>query len=340
MKWNLCGALAAMVLAAGQPAAAQPVDDATVASARALGQEGLAAYDAEDYAEAAEKLGAAFNATRVPTLGLWLARALAKTGRLVEASERYGEVLRLSVQPGQQEETQRQAKADAAKELAALRPRIPTLVVQVSGADAKDVEVTVDDAKVPSSLLVVPRPVNPGTRVVTGKLGTQEVTESVTLAEGEKQTVELKLGASAPTAEPATAATGPEPEHVSDESPDTEDQAVADAEEQPDSLQRLGAYASLGVGGVGLLLGSITGVMVLSKKAKLEDEGCVDYHCYTSQKDDVDSINSLRTISTVGFVLGGVGLAAGVTLLLTEPKAKETVALRIGPTSAGISGRF
>ena len=72
-------------------------------------------------------------------------------------------MLRLAVQPGQQEETQRQAKADAATELAALRPRVPTLVVQVSGADAKDVEVTVDGAKVPSSLLVVPRPVNPGT---------------------------------------------------------------------------------------------------------------------------------------------------------------------------------
>ena len=91
---------------------------------------------------------------------------------------------------------------------------------------------------------------------------------------------------------------------------------------------------------MGLLLGSITGAMVLSKKAKLEDEGCVNYHCYTSQQDDVDSINSLRTISTVGFVLGGVGLAAGVTLLLTAPKAKETVALRIGPISAGIRGRF
>ena len=49
------------------------------------------------------------------------------------------------------------------------------------------------------------------------------MTERATLAEGDKQTVELKLDSSTPTAEPATTGTGPEPEHVADQSPDTED---------------------------------------------------------------------------------------------------------------------
>src|SRR5512145_3312082 len=114
-------ALAAAVLAT-PPAWAESaqVDDATRGAARTMGQEGLDAYDAGKYGEAVEKLGAAYAAAAVPTLGLWLARALAKSGQLVEASERYGEVTRLKLQPGQDEDTQRQAQADAETERAAL----------------------------------------------------------------------------------------------------------------------------------------------------------------------------------------------------------------------------
>ncbi|MBN2195416.1 MAG: hypothetical protein JW751_21535 [Polyangiaceae bacterium] len=110
--------------------AAEPVDDATRAAARAIGEEGLDAYDAGRFEEAVEKLESAHAAVPVPTLGLWLARALAKSGKLVEASERYGEVTRLQVEAGQDKDKQREAQADAHKERAALLPLIPDLRIQ------------------------------------------------------------------------------------------------------------------------------------------------------------------------------------------------------------------
>jgi hypothetical protein len=325
--------LAAMVLLLGHGAYGQPVDDATRGAARAMGQEGLDAFDAGKYEEAAEKLGAAFDVIQVPTLGLWLARSLVKTGKLVEASERYGEVTRLKVQPNQQEDTQKQAQAEAAQERVALQPRIPTLRVQVEGADAKAVEVTVEGVKVPTALLAAPRPTNPGKRVVQGKLGDQVVTEEVTLAEGESRTVVLKFGAPPVVAAPPKPAAVPVP-------PELAPAPVQDAGVGSGSDQRIAGYVSLGVGGVGLVLGVVTGLVAQGKKTALEDAGCVGGHCYPSQQDDVDSYNSMRTFSTVGFIAGGVGIAAGVTLLLTAPKDQEHVALWLGPTSAGVKGRF
>jgi hypothetical protein len=181
--------------------------------------------------------------------------------------------------------------------------------------------------------------VNPGTRVVIGKLGEQVVTQEVSVAEGENRTVELKFGAAPAAAapEPAPAAPAPRPPPAA---PPPAAPPPADAGTDRGATQRLGAYVSLGVGGAGILVGTITGFLVLGKKGDLEDAGCVDYHCYTTQQDDVDSMNSLRTISTVSFVVGAVGAAAGVTLLLTAPKADQNVALTVGPQWAGVHGRF
>jgi hypothetical protein len=250
-----------------------------------------------------------------------------KTGKLVEASERYGEVTRLKVQPGQQEDVQKRAQADAAQERAALQPRVPTLRVKVEGAEPKAVEVTVEGVKVPTPLLAAPRPTNPGKRVVRGRLGARVVTEEVTLAEGESRAVILKFGA-----EPTLPA-GPTPAKV-------EPQPPADPGAAPGSGQRIAGYVGLGVGGAGLVLGTVMGLVAGHKKSTLETEGCLGTHCYPTQQGDVDSYNSMRTVSTVGFIVGGVGIAAGVTLLLTAPSRKEGVALWIGPRSAGLGGSF
>jgi len=101
---------------------------------------------------------------------------------------------------------------------------------------------------------------------------------------------------------------------------------------------------SLGVGGAGLVVGAVTGVMVFSKKAQLDKGDCVGSVCGPTERSNVDTYMTLRTVSTAGLVVGAVGVAAGVTLLLTAPKSNPTaesyVAPWLGVASAGVAGRF
>ena len=99
----------------------------------------------------------------------------------------------------------------------------------------------------------------------------------------------------------------------------------------------------VGVGGAGILLGSVTGVMMISKQGDLDDGGCVNGHCYTDQSAAVDSYNSLRTLSTIGFVVGGLAGGTGLVLLLTAPKQSDsTASVRgwVGVGSVGLEGSF
>ena len=82
---------------------------------------------------------------------------------------------------------------------------------------------------------------------------------------------------------------------------------------------------------------------MISKQGDLDDGGCVSGHCYTDQASAVDSYNSLRTVSTIGFAVGGIAGATGLVLLLTAPKQAEsepTVQAGVGIGSAWVGGHF
>jgi len=118
------------------------------------------------------------------------------------------------------------------------------------------------------------------------------------------------------------------------------------------------AYVAFGVGAAGLVVGGITGVIALGKSGDLKDK-CPDNNCPSTEQDNVDSYKSVGTISTIGFIVAGVGGATGLVLLLTAPKSTQgsaggsryaTVPVKqerglsmtpyFGGTSAGITGRF
>jgi hypothetical protein len=65
----------------------------------------------------------------------------------------------------------------------------------------------VDNVKVPHALLSLTRPTNPGSHVITAARSGKSVTETLTLAEGEKKTVNLHV----PAAETAVAQTAASP---------------------------------------------------------------------------------------------------------------------------------
>ena len=318
-------------------ATAEGVDDATRRAARTLGVSGVEAYEAGDYATASVKLEKAYRALSAPSLGLWSARALAKLNRLVEAAERYQEVLRLDAQGGEAS-VQRQAKSDAAEELARLSPQIPNLVISVEGAEADSVQVKVDGAILASSLIGENRPVNPGKHVVEATRAQQHVQVAAEVAAGETKPVVLRFQAGATSAAPipdagaapATASAAPEAAQP--------DNGPAP---KPAATRRTLGFVAIGVGGAGLALGGVATAIAVGKKGKLDDsQACLENRCLPSEQGNVDSYKTWRQVSSIGLIAGVAVAGAGVLIVLTAPKSESQTALQIGPGSVTIGRSF
>lgn len=312
-------------------------DDATRAAARSLGYEGISDFQAGNYAAASDKLDRAYQALRVPSLGLWSARALEKNGKLVAAAERYLEVQRLD--PGSGDVgVQKQAQADAKTEHAALVPRIPSIVIQVEGAPAPEVSVMANGASVPSSLIGAKRPVDPGTVTLEASHRERMAQEQVTLKEGETKTVVLRFEAAAAAAVVAApvAATGSAPPQPTEDRP---------AGKSSGSTTKTLGFVAIGVGGAAIVAGAVTGGIAMAKRDSID--GCEGTRCPPSARSDVAAYNDLRTISSACFIGGGVLAATGIVLVIAAPKSSSSKAARSEPSltlapwvGAGTAGLF
>ena len=330
--------LPAALFCCAAPATAEGVDDATRRAARTLGVSGVEAYEAGDYATASVKLEKAYRALSAPSLGLWSARALAKLNRLVEAAERYQEVLRLDAQGGEAA-VQRQAKSDAAEELARLSPQIPNLVISVEGAEVDSVQVKVDGAVLASSLIGENRPVNPGKHVVEASRGQQHVQVAAEVATGETKPVVLRFQAGAPSAAAPSpgAAAAPAAEPVAPVPGQADDGSAS----KPTSTRRTLGFVAIGVGGAGLALGGVATVIAVGKKGKLDDsQACSQNRCLPSEQGNVDSYKMWRQVSSIGLIAGVAVAGAGVLMVLTTPKSQSQTALQIGPGSVTFGRSF
>jgi hypothetical protein len=117
---------------------------------------------------------------------------------------------------------------------------------------------------------------------------------------------------------------------------------------------RIGSYVALGVGVVGVGAGTIFGLRAKSKYKEANDfaaENCPAGDGPCALGDDYGEWNDLgkqadtsKTLSIVGFVVGGVGLATGVTLFVLSGKKEQPAAAKVepylGPGSLGVRGSF
>jgi hypothetical protein len=368
---------AAFVLATAMVCAGtvHATDDSAKGAARELANEAKSDFDAGKFEDAGLKFQRAYEIAKVPTLAVWAARALVKRGKMVAASELYRQAALLAPNDLWVGDTQQQAQADAEKELAELQPKIPKLRIRVEGAAANDVELTVDGARMSGALVGIDIPTDPGKRHVVGKRGTDVVEQTVDLAEGERKETVMKFNPVAPVVTVAPVVAQPtKPVEVSPSppvmaqpaaSPPGVNAAASGSASAPEvrrdglatkpvplvtetassasngsSAQRTWGWAVAGVGAAGVLTGAVTGIVVMSNASLRND--CPNGGCPSSKSSSVDSYNLMRNISTAGFIVGGVGAAVGVSLLLWTPRheSDSRMALWLGPSSAGVKGAF
>jgi hypothetical protein len=314
--------------------------DADRATARLLGHDGEAALAAKDYKAAEDDFRRADSLVHAPTLLLGLARALAAEGKWVEAQEAYNRIIREGVTPGAPD-VFRKAVEDAKAEVPAIAPRLGSVTISVVAAGGGDVpspKVTLDDAPVSAASLGVKRVANPGGHVVkvsADGFKSATVTVNVTAGTNSDAPVSLEKDSAVP------AGGSPVPTTPGGPGSGTPTAGGTDLPSPTSSGASPWPWVAFGLGGVGLGTGIVTGIVAIMKHSDLSTS-CKNGTCSPAQQSDLDTYNTVGLVSTIGFVVAGVGAAAGVTLLLLHPKndAPVAAALVVGPGSLSAVGRF
>ncbi|WP_437275770.1 hypothetical protein WME90_31580 [Sorangium sp. So ce375] len=327
---------ALLSLGAGVARAEPSADQA--AAAEALFREGRDLVAKGQLAEACPKFAASQRLD--PGYGTqWnLADCLERLGRSASAWAAFREAADMASRAGQAD---REAKA--ARRAADLEKKLERLAIAVT-TPADGLVVRRNGAVLDAGAWGAPLPVDPGKhRVEATAPGKRPFSVEVqTAGPGQVVTVEV------PPLEDDPAATAAAP------SPSTSPTA---APLQPSGgngdggagTRRTLSFVAGGVGVAGVVTGSIFGLLASSRWNRAQDE-----HCRTEALCDargvalVDDAQSAARLSNVGFIVGGVGLAAGVALFVTSLGDAEPAAARIvvtpvvGTTGGGLGlqGRF
>jgi hypothetical protein len=321
------------VPAGAQTAGAGPVVEppaAERASARAIADQGFDAFDAGEWRVALDRFERAESLVHSPVHRLFIARCQANLGLLLEAKETYLGITRerLAADAVASLEAQRAAGA----ELAALEGRIPFVLVSVKAGSGtvEPISVSMDGKRVPSALVGVPYPVNPGRHTWRAQAGSStSSTEERLIRESSRETVSLTVDAA-----PASPASKRLP-------------APAPAAE-PDDGWPWAAIASFGVGAAGVGVGTAFALKKSSLDAEIERtcraDGCPGTEQNLEREDDA---NAAGLVATIAFIGAGAGIATGVTLLLLDRgeqaddrRPSASVSPWLGLGSAGLRGRF
>jgi hypothetical protein len=316
-----CLALLAASLLFSTPSHADPTA-ADRETARSLMQEGRDLRDKGDLREALKRFKAADDIMHVPTTALEVARVQVSLGLLVEARDT---VAAMRQTPSKRSDpapfTEARAKAEELD--ASLNGRVPALKIAVKGVAAgEDATVAVDGVPVAPAALGLPRSVDPGHHVVTAKTSTGEGKAEVDVREGEQKPVEVTLASTAP---PETAAPTP-PAPTEPETPEP-----ATRSHSPTAL----TWVGVGVAGAGVIAGSVTGFLSLSKTSSL-NSACQAKICGPSNQSGLDSANMLATVSDVAFAAAGVGAVVAIVSLVVGHGDAGATAPQSSPADAAI----
>jgi len=332
-----CG-LASLALVAPRSARGDETPDAErIATARALGIQGVTLAEAGKCAEATDLLVRAEALHHAPTTLERLGECHVALGHLVLGTEILQRVVREPLAAAAPAPFVA-AHARAQTVLDRALPRIGALKVHVEGPgpSLEDVVVRIDGQPVATAMLDVDRPTDPGPHLVEATArGRAPASATATLAEGGHQVVTLTLElpvAPSPIPPPppsASTALPPRPEPL---------------EPTGGSTRWLG-WTLGGVGVAGLAVGGVFGVKTFADRSTLRNE-CTGTRCPSAASGDISGANRDATVANVAFSAGAALAAGGVVLLLIHPGAtpapsgQARIAPGVAPGWAGIEGSF
>jgi hypothetical protein len=353
-KRKILGILAATVLLFTASRGLAQTDEER-AAARAAAEAGLDAFDQKKYAEAVDLLSRAERLMHAPVHLLFIARAHAQLGQLVKAREAYLKLTREQLAKNAPRAF-KDAVQSGERELSEVEGKLPYLSLVVQGDSAQNIRVTKNGQRVPQELLGVPHPVDPGQyKFQAFADGMESAESSVVIKEGSKETVVLTLRAvkggakasgSSTTSDAGDAGNAGSGESVTADTGTDEGGGI--------SGLRIGAYVGFGVAVVGATVGTIFIVRSGNTRANAQDlfdtcrvqnGGCTEPQQKLVNEVDADA-DSERNIAIASYVVGGVGLAAGVTMLVLDlnrsQEARHEPGLRpvIGLGYLGLTSTF
>ncbi len=323
MALRAVGGIAVLALCCiARPALGQTSD------AELLYQTGLKSFDAGDYVVACRSFAESYRLDPLPGALFTLATCEMRAGRVGSASTRFQEYIELvdKLAPEQAaKEADRRAVAE--RQRRELLRQTPYLKLVLPDAAAKSSEVRLNGAVVGSASINVELPVDPGEQVVEERLPNGEVrAQRITLGVGEHKLVIL-AAPNNPQHRPAAESPTPNPESAS----------APPRHALP--------YAVAGVGAVGLVVGSVSGILALAQASVVHAE-CNGPACSPRGKAAADRGKSWAWVSTVGFGVGLAGVATGSVLLLagSAPPGRSPRTARLdlwlSPRAVSIVGAF
>jgi hypothetical protein len=233
---------------------------------------------------------------------------------------------------------------ECTRRVADVMAAIPTIVFEakdVSGKDVSAVKVSVDGEPLATQLDGTALSIDPGVHMFSFETaGQPKIEKQLVIREGQKGRHEpVTFGSAGPVA-PAPVVAPPAP--VAAEKPKTtaptEPAPTKSVESSGLGAQKTAAIVVAGVGVVGVGIGAAFGLRAMSKfnQANAACPGdCPDQNGVDLWK----STTTAGNIATAGFIVGGVGLAAGAALWFTaKPSASTEVS--VGPGSIELKGSW
>jgi hypothetical protein len=185
------------------------------------------------------------------------------------------------------------------EQITLLARRVPRLTLHFATPPPRRTRVTCDGIEVTS--FDAPIVVDPGThRIVVEHPGRPSRRLETSVHEGEEKRIEVEVASAAPVF--AVAPTPP-------------------AREPSDRWRAL-TFGALGIGGIGIATGTITGIMAINA-ADTYKEHCVNGACDPEGLSAAETGRTVSVVSPIAFAVGAAFAALGAALFFTRPSAED-----------------